>query len=764
MKEQMHCKRKTDGVVQSFGLGSWRVHFRRWDWMVELDGISYSFESMPEGSVVEHEKDFWSISYVFRNYKITWIYEIPKGETFLKFHLEVEQLQSKKFQIGRIRLFEISTQNRSDDVFDYWTMRNCPFAIIARIGKGSLIATSEIPMCDLTYIETGMAMAFDDRLKIREGENYVSEPTYLIPVSDRSQKAVGSWLPKENGFWPSHGGIPNPKGRVLDLAEVQALQNLLSWRIPKRRKGFGSYFDGDWADNAGGEGIGKGMLGKINKLDSEEEINQTVRNHLSLIDNITDIGIHHFIIDHAIDNTRGLRVPDGIDAGWGIHPAARPVFEYAKSKGVKISCYNGGGTPAPEVGLMVSSEIAFFPDSHLDWKVRKLDGTFKTHSLSQWKPFPLNCIACSEFSEWYTLLQIATIKKNEDFWWGWDALAAWQINSGPCYAEDHDHLPGECSYARYRAMKRVMGKIRKACPEIWLHHYWGVKHWGPFALTEVDTHENYYEYFMTKDSGCPNQFYFDHPSFKTDSLDHWDLSQWGPDDQLAWPSCQDMRLQYWFNCNERFLPCHMSFSQFDDRLVELIAAIASGGSLIMCNKIRKENIPVFREWIQFADDNADILQNTYLGLYGPPRRGGVDGWAHIRGDGGYIFLFNPNKEALTVELPLNEAIGLAQKHEQFMVNRRNPRVEDTLSIDGISRFSFGTILVFDVTEESFLVLEIHTAKNTAENNTRKWMPKATKTPIKPFISFDEYERIKKSLPEPPGEVTNDVFIKQKPFS
>ncbi len=760
--QKVTWKRNADGTVKSIESGLWQIHFRRWDWMVELDNVSYSAEAMPDGNIIEHSKDVWSIFYVIRNYKITWHYEIPSGEDFLKFHLEVEQLQGKKFQIGRIRLCEISTQERSDDIFDYWTMRNCPFAIIARIGKGSLIATSEIPMCDLTYIETGMAMAFDARLKIRKGESYVSEYCYLVPVRERTHKAVGRWLPKENGFWPSHGGIPNPKDRVLDLAEVQALRNLLSWRIPKRRKGFGSYFDGDWADNVGGEGIGKGLLGKINKANSENEINQIINNHLSAIDNVKDVGIRHFIIDHAIDNTCGLCVPESAEEGWKIHPEAKPIFEYAKSKGVKISCYNGGGTPAPEVGLIVSSEIAFFPDSHQDWKVRNLDGTPKMHSFAQWKPFPLNCIACFEFAEWYTRLQIATIQKNNDFWWGWDALAAWQINSGPCYAENHDHLPGECSYARYRAMKRVMSKIREACPEIWLHHYWGVKHWGPFALTEVDTHENYYEYFMTKDSGIPNQFYFDHPSFQTDSLDHWNLSQWGPDDQLAWPSCQDMRLQYWFNYNERFLPCHMSFSQFDDRLVELVAAIASGGALIMVNKIRKENIPIFREWIQFAYDNADILQNTYLGLYGPPRRGGVDGWAHIRSDGGYVFLFNPNKDVLTVELPLNEDIGLAKKNEPFVVKRRIPRVKDILSINGNSLFSFGTILTFDVPGESFMVLEIcHSEK---EDNVEKWFPKRTKKPIKPFVSFTEYEEIKKSLPAPPSEVTNDVFINQRPFS
>jgi len=99
------------------------------------------------------------------------------------------------------------------------------------------------------------------------------------------------------------------------------------------------------------------------------------------------------------------------------------------------------------------------------------------------------------------------------------------------------------------------------------------------------------------------------------------------------------------------------------------------------------------------------------------------------------------------------------------VRQRTPRVGNTLTLNGISHFSPGTILAFDVIEKSFLVLEICPAKNIVENKAGKWTPQASKTPAKPFVlSFEEYEAVRKNLPKHPQEVPNDVFINQKPFS
>jgi len=280
----------------------------------------------------------------------------------------------------------------------------------------------------------------------------------------------------------------------------------------------------------------------------------------------------------------------------------------------------------------------------------------------------------------------------------------------------------------------VMANLRARIPGIWIQNYWGLKRGGPFSLRYVDTHENYYEYLPDPERKGHN----------------W------VDSELAWPSCNDMRLQYWYNYNERFLPPYLTYAPVTGHIEELIAAIAAGGAIIFCSFIPQDNIPIFKRWIRFAFQHVDLLQYTYLGLYGPPRRGGVDGWAHLDKKGGFLFLFNPNYEQKSIEIPLTSELGLSSEIGFWQIRERKPEIGARLRYNGSIKFPHGETVYMDISPVSFLVLEILSAETIGKCTTTKDVA-ATGEIQKAFLDRKELEDIIRKLPKPPPKPQYSVY-------
>ena len=65
----------------------------------------------------------------------------------------------------------------------------------------------------------------------------------------------------------------------------------------------------------------------------------------------------------------------------------------------------------------------------------------------------------------------------------------------------------------------------------------------------------------------------------------------------------------------------------------------------------------FRHWLDWADKNKEYLRHTRT-ILDQPAIGQVDGTSAIRGDRGYVFLFNPNAGVMGTDLPLDDRIGV----------------------------------------------------------------------------------------------------------
>ena len=83
-----------------------------------------------------------------------------------------------------------------------------------------------------------------------------------------------------------------------------------------------------------------------------------------------------------------------------------------------------------------------------------------------------------------------------------------------------------------------------------------------------------------------------------------------------------------------------------------------------------------RKWLDWGRKNVDYLK-VRKDLPDWPAPGKVDGSAHLLGDRGLIFLFNPNKGDLRGEFALTgESIGLTREGS-FKVTQEYPQSDQT---------------------------------------------------------------------------------------
>ena len=67
-----------------------------------------------------------------------------------------------------------------------------------------------------------------------------------------------------------------------------------------------------------------------------------------------------------------------------------------------------------------------------------------------------------------------------------------------------------------------------------------------------------------------------------------------------------------------------------------------------------------RAWLDFTVQHKEILRHTRT-ILGQPALGKIDGTAAIVNDRGFVFLFNPDAQALTARVPLDASIGLTAR-------------------------------------------------------------------------------------------------------
>jgi hypothetical protein len=118
----------------------------------------------------------------------------------------------------------------------------------------------------------------------------------------------------------------------------------------------------------------------------------------------------------------------------------------------------------------------------------------------------------------------------------------------------------------------------------------------------------------------------------------------------------------------------------------------------------EEDKAFFRRWLDFTDENMDVLRRVRP-IIGQPMIGRCDGTAAIKENRGFVFLFNPNYRKMTAEFNLDESIGL-QGGESFLIKQTYPVEHLNIGKDGSGCWMHGDSVSLPMDGTSACVLEI----------------------------------------------------------
>jgi hypothetical protein len=541
----------------------------------------------------------------------------------------------------------------------YPYLRNVTY--FGRCGKGGIFLGLELPFDDSSLQGEGtVRLGYQSSLKVKAQERLESEPLYLGVYKRGTEEKEEADLP-----------LPS---------ESEAMVAMTSAIMGPPRHGLVPMACGWWCEF------------EHKTYQTEAQVEADMRS----MDFLAECGVDLVSDSHPwsgeIDKMNALGQGDHYEPG----PLVKKLLEYSQKKKVKVVFWPTMNNTDPwwkEKGNAFRSDR---PDWLMYPEGQTVSGKFVTGIVV--KAFVKgNCIANEPFCNWLLRLQLEAMRTgyfsawvmDGDFFGGGGIVIPVNCPSG-----QHDHLPGDSNYACERALNRMMAKIRESYPDTFIGPMcrpaqdlgiWSNRHAdGIFTLDEfglpvplpgmgkqpinvtmgdklrrwsrVRVHHHFFPHYMDQ------PLVFAAPK-----------SRRGPD----WPS---EKIDY----------------------VMLSALSSSPNQLYYLPT--KAGIPSrdkteIRKWLDWGRKNIRYLQ-VRKDLPQWPEAGKVDGSAHIIGDRGLMFLFNPNPATLPGKFRLDgESIGLTGG-ARFMVEMAYPDSQAR------QQATFGGEVTWEVPAQSCVVLSV----------------------------------------------------------
>ena len=606
--------------------------------------------------------------------EVTLTYRLQPGRRYLERHLSVTNNGPERLLLEGIELGRTVFATAPREAVRYDAFWHAPTASFLRWEKGGLFAGIENPFFETAIRDREVAFSFEPALWIKPGETYHSEPQFLGAYRHSGRMIADHW-PRTVASSREGTNRPrfrNPCGHVpLDWNEVQGLRQFALDYLAPRQDRFLSILYMYWYP--------------LEQLPDNPELETRYKR---VIDNFHALSGDLIIFNPLVRYER----PTGDTASfWNVAPegsTAQRILRHADDQGVKYGFYMGVAAQGDRGN---ACNLPFVPEKP-EWKrLGPLGGVSGE-----------NCLACDEFGQWWYAVQRNTIARHNLHLWSWDP--------GPghglfCYSDQHGHVPGKGGYKGWRNSTELLRQLKAEFPDLYLMAYYGRKEYGLWGFQNFDQHESYWEQTIFYGASV-----------------HADLH----DDRV---NADGARLQSWWNENFRFLPTVMNHAlthrigehSYDARLPKvwdhggwrysLMSGIASSGSVTAC--ILPEDVGLvpglqefYNRWLGWARQNfAYVKYNVALG--DQVRPGGVDVWARINGDRGFLFLCNPAPRPARKELALDEQLGLSRPG-QYTLQELHPqdRVDWFDPVSRRSVFAAGETVTVEVPAFEVLLLEL----------------------------------------------------------
>lgn len=542
-------------------------------------------------------------------------YNLEPSNGFFRRALRVAN--DKPLRVENLRMGKTIFASLPDETIHYLTFWMSPTVEFIRFARGGLFTGIENPFYRADLDVNGVALSFEPGLILKSGEGYESEPQF-IGVYKRSGVMI------EDSGRPFR--YPNGSGYIpIDRNECRAMRAYaLDYLAPEQDRFLNINYQ------------------FFHPLPQMVFSDADMLWHTKAIDTFSDINGDMIIFNPLYP----YKKPTESRPYWDLisdDPASPSyqVVDYARNKNISYGFYMGCAKHGDEGN---AAGLPFVPE-RLEWKKMDAHGNRASD----------NCIGCDDFYDWWFRVQDNTIKKYALGNWSWDPSRGTAMN---CYDELHGHIAGKGAYKGWRRCMELGKRLKESNPGLFIQAFYGTKQFGLWGLKDVDGHEVYNEQTAIV------------------STHHTQIS----DDRQ---NADGLRFQNYWSMRFRFLPTiighplvgRMGDGGWDPELVKacdyygwqysLMSALAISGS-IMPSILPYESdiLPGYKEfyskWTAWAKETFDLVQYTEpFGEQVQP--GAVDGYARIKDDHGFIFLFNGNPRPSQITFEVGDEINLHKK-------------------------------------------------------------------------------------------------------
>jgi hypothetical protein len=546
----------------------------------------------------------------------------------------------------------------------YVTFIAAPTVEFIRHDKGGMFTGIENPYFQADLSEHGVALGFEPALVLKAGEGYASEPQFM-GVYKKSGVMI-----EDTGRdfrYNSNGAGYKP----IDRNEMRAMRAFaLDYLAPAQQQFLNINYQ---------------FFHPLPQMPGTQK-DKDYFTHT--IDTFAAIGGDMIIFKPLHPYTK----PDASRPYWNVVPddtnaMARQICDYAAGKGLSYGFYMGCAAHGGEGN---AGGLSFRPDKP-EWKKSDAAG----------RRAPDNCLACDDYYEWWYMVQNNTIQKYHLSNWSWDPSLGSGMN---CYDESHGHIAGRGGYKGWRRCIELMARLKAANPGLFIQGFYGTKNFGLWGLKNLDQHEVLNEQSIIV-STRHNQISDDRQNA----------------DGLRYQNNLSMRYRFTPAVTGHALTHRVSEGGFDPELIKawdydgwqyaVMSALAVSGSVMpTILPYAADLVPgyagFYQKWKQWAKDNFEYVNCTEpFGEQVQP--GAVDGYARIKGDHGFVFLFNGNPRPARITFEVGDELNLqADGNYQFAELYPSVRSQLVLDVNGKSVFARGEMASITVPANGCYLLEL----------------------------------------------------------
>lgn len=507
-----------------------------------------------------------------------------------------------------------------------------------RTAKGGFFTGVEMPFDASSLNGQQVTLGYAPSLKVKAGEKHVCEPAYFGVYRRRPADE----LPPGHPPIRSAHGKPQPAAsEVLPLpSESDAMVAMTSAILGPPRHGLVPMACGWHSEMQHGT------------YADEKTVEQEMRS----LDFLAECGVDWLSDSHPWGGETAKMNALGANDKYAPDEMVAKFLDHARKKGVKVVMWSsmnnthhwsGAGRP--------------FRADKPEWLMTPKTFDGKPDLIKRAKA---NCFANTPFFNWLSRINNDGLAAGSYKAWCMDGSffgdGGWFTTVIPvdCASAEHDHLPGDSNYTCQRALDRLIAGVRRKYPHMYIFMCRPPMDLGVWSLRNTDA------CFTLLETGTP-------PSNITagDEIRKWSRVRV---QHHFFPHYFDQPLLF----QSRYINDKRPFNWSSEKLDYILLSALSCSPNQLYYLPTKTGIPDkdkadIRKWLDWGRKNIAYLK-IRKDLSDWPAPGKVDGSAHFVGDRGLVFLFNPNKTALSGEFALTaESIGLKGKGT-FSIMQEHP--------------------------------------------------------------------------------------------